>query len=58
MKEAEMREIGKLIAAIIHEPASEDVRKKVQQAVIELTAKFPLYPKRIKRQASETIGAD
>ena len=33
MKEAEMREIGRLIAEIIHAPESEEVRRKVQQGV-------------------------
>src|SRR6266576_3176371 len=49
MKEAEMREIGRMIAAIVREPESEEVRKKVRQSVTELSAKFPLYPKRLKR---------
>lgn len=47
MKEPEMQEIGRLIAAIIHDPQSEDVRKQVQKGVAELTARFPLYPKRL-----------
>jgi glycine hydroxymethyltransferase len=47
MKEAEMREIGRLIAEVIHEPGSEDVRDKVKRGVGELTARFPLYPKRL-----------
>jgi glycine hydroxymethyltransferase len=47
MKEPEMQEIGRLIAAIIHDPRSEDVRKQVQKGVAELTARFPLYPKRL-----------
>jgi glycine hydroxymethyltransferase len=53
MKENDMREIGRLIAAIIHDPESEDVRKRVQQGVAELTAKFPLYSKRLKQQHAE-----
>ena len=53
MKEAEMREIGRLIAAVVREPESEDVRRKVQQSVGELTAKFPLYAKRLKRTVTE-----
>ncbi len=48
MKESEMREIGRLIAAVVHEPESADVRQRVQRGVAELTAKFPLYPKRLK----------
>src|SRR6185369_15603862 len=50
MKEAEMREIGRLIAKIIQAPQSEDVRTKVLRDVTELTARFPLYPKRLKRE--------
>lgn len=57
MKEPEMREIGGLIAAIIHEPQSEAVRRKVQQGVADLTARFPLYLKRLKRRPEqEAIG--
>ena len=52
MKEPEMREIGRLIAAIVQEPESEEVRRKVQQGVTELSAKFPLYPRRLKSQSS------
>jgi glycine/serine hydroxymethyltransferase len=48
MKEAEMREIGRLIAEIIHAPQSEEVRNKVKRDVADLTARFPLYPKRMK----------
>jgi glycine hydroxymethyltransferase len=48
MKEAEMREIGRLIAEIIHSPQSEEVRTKVRHSVASLTARFPLYPRRLK----------
>ena len=48
MKEPEMREIGRLIAEVIHAPESEDVRNKVKREVADLTARFPLYPKRLK----------
>src|SRR5881394_231839 len=53
MKETEMREIGRLIAAIVHEPESEVVRRQVQSGVAELTAKFPLYAKRLKKTVTE-----
>jgi glycine hydroxymethyltransferase len=49
MKEPEMVEIGRLIAQVVHEPESEAVRQQVQQKVAELTAKFPLYAKRLKK---------
>ena len=48
MKEAEMRQIGRLIAEVIHAPGSEEVRDKVKREVADLTARFPLYPKRMK----------
>src|SRR5947209_11960619 len=53
MKEPEMVEIGRLIAAIVHEPESEAVRKNVKRSVAELTAKFPLYAKRLKHTVTE-----
>jgi glycine hydroxymethyltransferase len=43
MKETEMRQIGELIASLIREPESEDVKTRVRKDVKELTAKFPLY---------------
>jgi glycine hydroxymethyltransferase len=60
MGEEEMRQIGRLIAAILHEPQSEDARRKVQQEIAELTSRFPLYPKRLKQRApeQEAMGAD
>ena len=57
MKEPEMREIGRLIAAIVHEPESEDVRRQVQSGVAELTHRFPLYAKRLKRAVTEVAEA-
>jgi glycine hydroxymethyltransferase len=56
MKEPEMQEIGRMIAAIVHEPESEEVRNNVQRAVAELTAKFPLYAKRLKARATESAA--
>src|SRR5437667_4501031 len=53
MKEPEMREIGRMIAAIVSEPESEEVRGNIKRSVAELTAKFPLYAKRLKDRASE-----
>src|ERR1700674_3503695 len=54
MKEGEMREIGRFIAQIVHEPESDDVRRRVKQGVAEMAAKFPLYAKRLKRSATGT----
>lgn len=60
MGESEMRTVGRLIAEVLHAPQSEDVRRKVQQGVSELAARFPLYPKRQHRRApeQEAMGAD
>ena len=57
MKEGEMRAIGKMIASIIREPDSEEVKTKVKKDVAELTAKFPLYAHRLKEQNTEAISA-
>jgi glycine hydroxymethyltransferase len=53
MKEPEMQEIGRMIAAIVREPQSEEVSKQIQRSVAELTARFPLYAKRLKPLVSE-----
>ncbi len=57
MKEDEMRKIGGLIADIIREPESEEVKTKVKNDVAELTAKFPLYAHRLRGEQSESISA-
>jgi glycine hydroxymethyltransferase len=48
MKEQEMREIGDMIAGVIREPGSEEIRSRVRRQVAELTARFPMYPGRLK----------
>lgn len=59
MREDEMREVGRLIAEILHAPQSEEVRDKVRAGVLELTARFPLYPRRARqRPEQEAMGAD
>jgi glycine hydroxymethyltransferase len=57
MKEAEMREIGEMIAAVIREPESEETKAQVRTQVSELTAKFPMYPLRLKMKTGEAILA-
>ena len=57
MKETEMQQIGKLIASIIREPNSEEVKSKVKKDVAELTAKFVMYPNRLKDTKTESISA-
>ncbi len=54
MKEPEMREIGRLIAQVIHSPGAEEVRNNVIKGVRELTERFPLYAKRLKSRSAET----
>jgi len=59
MLETEMREVGRLIAEILHAPQSEEVRDKVRKGVLELASRFPLYPKRARqRPEQEAMGAD
>jgi glycine hydroxymethyltransferase len=59
MGEGEMLEIAGLIAAVLNEPESEEVRRRVQRQVEELAARFPLYPKRLRQRAPqpEAMGA-
>lgn len=57
MKEAEMRSIGEMIAAVIAEPESEEVKAKVKQEVAEITARFPMYPLRLKEKRNEANSA-
>jgi glycine hydroxymethyltransferase len=42
-REAEMRQVGELIAEVLHNVASEDALAAVRQKVDALTARFPLY---------------
>ena len=56
MKDAEMREIGRLIAEIVREPESEPTRHKVQLGVRELAERFPLYAKRLKRKPTRAVS--
>jgi glycine hydroxymethyltransferase len=57
MKEDEMRVIGRLIASIIHEPESEEVKQNVKREVAELTEKFPLYAHRLNDGKTGAISA-
>jgi glycine hydroxymethyltransferase len=59
MGEEEMRQVARLIAAVLHEPESEEVRARVRESVRELAARFPLYPNRLRRRPEiEAMGAD
>ncbi|HEY9401691.1 MAG TPA: serine hydroxymethyltransferase, partial [Pyrinomonadaceae bacterium] len=48
MGEDEMLTVARLISEIIHAPQSDEVRRQVKLDVAELSARFPLYPKRLK----------
>lgn len=56
MKEDDMRAIGGMIAALIHEPESEEVKTRVRREVAELTAKFPMYPGRLKEKRTDATA--
>ena len=56
MKEADMCLIGEMIASIIHAPESEEVKAKVRRDVAELTAKFPMYPGRLKEPHGDAVS--
>jgi glycine hydroxymethyltransferase len=58
MKEEEMRQIGKLIAAVIREPESEEVKTRVTDEVTILTARFPLYTQRLMENRTDAIPAN
>ncbi len=49
MGEAEMRTVTRFIAEVLHAPESEEVRARVKREVYELSARFPLYPRRLKQ---------
>jgi glycine hydroxymethyltransferase len=57
MREDEMRVIGRLIASVIHEPESEEVKANVKREVAELTEKFPLYAHRLADGKTGAISA-
>jgi glycine hydroxymethyltransferase len=54
MGEAEMKEIGAMIAGILQAPADENHRDRVRAQVKELTARFPLYAHRLQSAAGAT----
>ncbi len=58
MMEAEMRQIGKMIADVVREPESETTKTRVRREVAELSEKFQLYPARYKQSKAEGAAAD
>lgn len=57
MKEAEMKKIGAMIASVLHEPESEEVKQRVRREVLELTAAFPMYTNRLKHAGDAAFGS-
>jgi glycine hydroxymethyltransferase len=57
MKEDDMRLIGAMIASIVREPESEEVKNRVKAEVLELTEKFPMYPNRYRAKQTDAISA-
>ncbi len=57
MKETEMRAIGKMIAAIVREPESEEIKTNVKSEVLEMTERFPLYERRFTEGKTGAISA-
>ena len=56
MKEEEMRAIGAMIAAVIKEPESDELRSRIRRDVAELTARFPMYGRRLKPKRGEATS--
>jgi glycine/serine hydroxymethyltransferase len=54
MKEAEMREIARLISEVLAEPDNEAVQQSVRARVKELCERFPIYEKRLMRSRAQT----
>lgn len=57
MKEDEMTQIGKMIASIVLEPGSEEVKASVRRDVAEMTAKFPMYSLRMRSEGDDSLAA-
>lgn len=47
VKEREAETIGRLIARVLNAPSDGEVQRQVRQAVLDLTARFPLYSRRL-----------
>ena len=57
MRESEMKQIGEIIASVIQEPESEEVKKRARIDVAEITARFPMYSLRLKEKPDGAISA-
>jgi glycine hydroxymethyltransferase len=57
MKETDMKQIARMIASIVREPESEEVKTRVRRDVAELTEKFSLYAHRLREDKTEKVKA-
>ncbi len=57
MKQDDMRAIGNMIASIIHDPESDDVKNRVRNEVKELTSRFPMYPSRLNEKKTDATAS-
>jgi glycine hydroxymethyltransferase len=58
MKQTDMKQIARLIASILREPESEELKTKVRREVEELTHKFPMYERRLREDTTEKVMAN
>jgi glycine hydroxymethyltransferase len=56
MKEEDMRAIGTMLASVIHDPGSEEVKDRVRREVADLSARFPMYPSPLKKRTDATAN--
>ena len=56
MRQDEMRAIGNMIASVINDPESAEVKERVRREVAELTARFPMYPNRLKEKRTDATA--
>jgi glycine hydroxymethyltransferase len=56
MKEAEMKKIGEIIASVILEPNSDDVKTRAKADVAEITSRFEMYSGRLKPKQEATTA--
>jgi len=52
-----MKQIARMIASIVREPESEEIKTQVKREVAEMTEKFPLYAHRLKEGKQDAISA-
>ena len=53
MNEDDMRAIGNMIAAVVRDPESDEIKSRVKREVAELTQRYPMYPNRYFQKTSD-----